>query len=243
MQNSSTIVRRMKTSTNQPILIQLTTACHRTKALSKALLLITAAMISPGISSAGALSATEQAIATELADRVGWSAAKSPQPGQTLNQGKSHPLAVQTLSVERQELKNRRDNPRVSVYQYHYANAAARLLVFDLSTNTLIRESAISSVHLPLNTQEIAFAKKLLEQRSDIIGLLRQEQQRRGEPAFDNLDELDVKASIFEPFDTSHPCAIERCALFSLFDQTRTVFATEPIVRLQTLNVGTLARR
>jgi hypothetical protein len=57
---------------------------------------------------------------------------------------------------------------------------------------------------------------------------------------FQSLDELEVKASIFEPLNKQHACARERCALLSLFDRTRTVFATEPVIYLSSQRVGLL---
>jgi len=89
---------------------------------------------------------------------------------------------------------------------------------------------------------EISFARELLSSQEDILAQLRDEQVRRGVSAFVELSQLDVKASVFEPLDTSHPCYRQRCALMSLFDQTRTVFSIEPVINLQTIQVDLLKR-
>lgn len=151
-----------------------------------------------------------------------------------------HPLALQTLSIEKQERKNQRSTRWVNVYQYHYTLQSARLLLIDLESNTVTKQSPIDTVHLPLNDTEIEFAKTLLSDDKELIDRLKLEQLQRHEPAFTSLAELDVKASIFEPMSTSHDCHNQRCALVSLFDKTRTVFTIEPVVNLTTLKVEAL---
>lgn len=182
---------------------------------------------------AAGLTDTQRQTASALAEAIAW-----PAPVARTAQ---HPLGLQTLSVEIQEQKNRQADARVRVYQYHYDYRTTRVLVFDLLHSELMEEKLINSVHLPLNEQEIRFASTLLSQRANVVERLRDEQRRRGQTAFSALSELDVKASIFEPLDSSHPCASQRCALLSLFDDTRTVFSVEPIVNLQILDVQLLA--
>ena len=73
------------------------------------------------------------------------------------------------------------------------------------------------------------------------MGLINSEQQSRGLMQLLDLDSLDVKASVFEPIDSAHVCHAERCALLSLFDKTRTVYVTEPVVNLLRGTVHTLS--
>lgn len=152
----------------------------------------------------------------------------------------SHPLGLQTLSVEKQERKNQFATRWVNVYQYHYTLKSARLLLIDLDTNTVIKQTAIDTVHLPLNAIEIEFAQSLLANDQDWVNRLRLQQTSRNKTAFSSFSELDVKASIYEPMNASHACRFQRCALVSLFDNTRTVFAIEPVVNLTTLEIKAL---
>ena len=156
--------------------------------------------------------------------------------------GITHPLGVQTLSVERQENKKDPNPQRIRVYQFNYLLEQARVLSIDLNDNRVLQNQAIGSVHLPLSDKEIAFASQLLSVQDDILIRLRNEQISRGRIAFTDLSQLDVKASIFEPLETSHPCHQQRCALMSLFDDTRTVFTVEPVINLQSMQVDVLKR-
>jgi len=193
---------------------------------------------------ANSLTAQQRQTAAALASSIAW---KGPV-GKTLtvfsSGQRAHPLGLQTLSIERQEQKNRplraSAEAQVRVYQYHYHTASSRVLVFSLANEQLLSQHSIPSVHLPLNSSEINFAAQLLTQHGNIIKDLQNEQSQRGQPAFVQLSDLDVKASIFEPLNSNHPCATERCALLSLFDHTRTVFATEPVVFLQSRQVKLL---
>ena len=171
--------------------------------------------------------------ARSLAENVPWN-----QPRQAI----THPLGVQTLSVERKEIKREPDTSLINVYQFNYPLEQARLISVDISDERILANQAIESVHLPLNDNEISFARELLSSQEDILAQLRDEQVRRGVSAFVELSQLDVKASVFEPLDTSHPCYRQRCALMSLFDQTRTVFSIEPVINLQTIQVDLLKR-
>lgn len=152
-----------------------------------------------------------------------------------------HPLGLQTLSIEKQERKNQRSTRWVNVYQYHYTFQSARLLLIDLESNTVTKQSPIDTVHLPLNDTEIELAKTLLSDDKALIDRLKLEQLQRQESAFTSLAELDVKASIFEPLSAAHDCHNQRCAVVSLFDKTRTVFTIEPVINLTTLKVEALS--
>ncbi len=151
-----------------------------------------------------------------------------------------HPLRVQTLSVELDERKSSPNSKRARIYQFDYQSRRARLLIVDLLSDEVVQQTALSSIHLPLSAEEIRYARDRLTATSHITDQLKAEQYNRGIKLFQSLDELDVKASIFEPLNKTHRCALERCALLSLFDHTRTVFATEPIVYLENGQVGTL---
>jgi hypothetical protein len=151
-----------------------------------------------------------------------------------------HPLGLQTLSIEKQERKNQHSTRWVNVYQYHYTLQSSRLLLIDLESNTVSRQSPIDTVHLPLNDTEIDFAISLLSDDKALIDQLRLEQIQRSASALTSLAELDVKASIYEPISAANDCHKQRCALVSLFDKTRTVFAIEPVVNLTTLHIEAL---
>lgn len=188
---------------------------------------------SPG--HARGLQAEEQHVAAALASQVPW----TPTAGKRL----SHPLGVQTLFIEKQESKKASAERRARVFQYDYTSRSARVLTIDLDRQTLLRTQAIDSVHLPLSEQEIAFARNQLAQDDTLLLQLRAEQSLRNATVFQDLSELDVKASIYEPMDSNDPCASSRCALLSLFDATSTVFATEPLIHLDTQQVSELHRR
>ncbi len=161
------------------------------------------------------------------------------QPRNALTQNE-HSLGVQTLSIEMDERKKNKHLRRARVYQFNYNTQQSRLILIDLDSRQLAATKRIDSVHLPLNEQEIAAARAMVEQDGDIMAALNLEQQSRHLAPLSDLSTVDVKASIFEPADSTHVCAIERCALLSLFDQSRTVFSEEPLVNLQRLTVSTL---
>ncbi|MGQ7844546.1 hypothetical protein ACUNV4_08725 [Granulosicoccus sp. 3-233] len=181
------------------------------------------------------LLAEEQHVAASLAAQVPWSDAAGKH--------QSHPLGVQTLFIEKQESKNAGQVRHARVYQYDYTTQSARMLVIDLENRTLTRQQRIESVHLPLSEQEIAFARSLLERDASLLAALQAEHALRNATPFTTLDELDVKASIHEPLDSGDPCLVSRCALLSLFDASHTVFTTEPLIHLNTQQVGELRRR
>ncbi|NND92642.1 MAG: hypothetical protein HKN42_17445 [Granulosicoccus sp.] len=184
---------------------------------------------------ASGLDAEEQHHAADLAASLGW-------PAQIISI-ENHPLGLQTLSVEKQETKHSPGVRNARVYQYDYTRRAARVLVIDLQTRRLIRTQMIDSVHLPLNQAETDFARSLLRANEALLDKLRSEQLQRGQPPFSSLEDLELKASIFEPTDPDHPCATTRCALLSLFDATRTVFSLEPVIFLNSQKIGLLQHR
>ena len=208
----------------------------------------------PSLSSANPLTQAEKGRAKWLAQQQPWPSQPSPERNTLLNQSSqsgrtaaqnaakpTHQLAEQTVSVEPDIGKGGAGDKQVRVYQFNYQTASARLVVV-LNTESVISESAIDSVHLPLNDRESRAALTLLAQNSEALALLRADQIRRGQKPFADLFELSVKASIFAPIDTGHPCAVYRCALLSLFDKRNTVFAMEPFVNLQLNTLGWLNR-
>ena len=185
-----------------------------------------------GLSHSAGLSLAQQTTAGSIAATVPW------PTGRALTD--NHPLGSQTLSIEKQERKNQRDVRFINVYQYNYPQRAARLVVIDLQDGTLLKQSSIPSVHLPLNEVEIDYAISLLVNTEDLMRSLRREHLKRSAQPFSSIADLDVKASIYEPRDKDHACQHDRCALLSLFDKTSTVFTIEPVINLSNLSVSVL---
>lgn len=144
-----------------------------------------------------------------------------------------HPLAQQTLVIEPHVTKGQVSNDRVRVYQFNYHTASARVVTLSLFSDVIETTTPIPSVHLPLNAVEIQAAIDWLAKSSEALEQLRNDQIRRGLTPLATLSELSVKASIYAPIDKTDPCATERCALLSLFDNRNTVFALEPVINLQ----------
>lgn len=180
-----------------------------------------------GVGAAG-LSHDDLAQATILAEQYPWFESTQRQGDASVGKA-ANDLGVQTISIEIDELKNKNSESRVRVYQFDHGTQLARRLDIDLNAGQITREMAVQSVHLPLNQEEIKYAKNILE-GSDLLEQLRDEQRRRGRTVFVSLNELSIKASVFEPIDDTHLCYRTRCALLSLFDDSRTVFAIEPVV-------------
>jgi len=180
------------------------------------------------------LASDERLLSGKLANNQAWQ-----QQGSSL---KSHPhrLGIQTLSIELDERKKNDHTRRARVYQFNYQLKQSRLILIDLDNAAVVKQQVIDTVHLPLNSVEIETARILVEQQTEIMEKLNQYQMQRGMQHLVDLGTIEVKASIFEPDNPQHICARQRCALISLFDQTRTVFSVEPLVNLQTLSVTTL---
>lgn len=214
-------------------------ARHATR-LSLTLLLLTAVLdltIPAGdVHAAAPLDAAETARADQLAREVPLARERARSDATT------HTLGLQSVVIEPEFRKRATaDERRARVYQYDHASQRSRLVRIDLVTDAVLGSRPIGGHHLPLSIAEQRWALDRLAAETILIARLQAEQTRRGQPAFNTLDELDVKASVFEPADEQHPCARERCALLSLFDVTRTVFATEPLVRFANGDVTTLA--
>lgn len=213
-------------------------------------MLMAAALLSATTLQAAGLSTAERQMAGELAAQTSWlttadqsvkqAAAAVVQPLGQYPPGQ-HPLGPQTLSIELDERKAKPALRRLRVYQFDYNRQHARMLLIDPATERVIEQHRIDSVHLPLNDNEAAFAMALLEADRSLFNQLQAERLRRGLSPLESISELDVKASIYEPLNINHRCAKERCALLSLFDNTRTVFAIEPLIFLNSGAVGTLS--
>ena len=195
----------------------------------------------PNFATANPLSEAKQRIALRIAHQQPW-----PEPHITratnVPMYPSHALSQQTISVEPYVRKHPGRDQQARVYQFNYHTASARMLVISLTQESVVRESPIHSVHLPLNEEESAAALTTLAKNTEAMDLLRNDQIRRDQKPFTDLNELSVKSSIYSPIDVTHPCATQRCALLSLFDQGNTVFAMEPIINLQMGTLGWLNR-
>ena len=195
---------------------------------------------------AAPLDDVERARAEALAGATPWTGSRTATSrtadAATLDgPGKAHALGVQTLIVEDAPRKGAPvDERRAGVYQYDHDRRRTRRVLVDLAVDAVLETRTLASPHLPLNEAERRWALARLAAAPTLLERLRDEQRRRGQVPFATLDELDVKALVYEPTDADAPCARERCALLSLFDATRTVFAVEPIVRFASGAVETL---
>ncbi|MBX2839835.1 MAG: hypothetical protein KTR35_23460 [Gammaproteobacteria bacterium] len=203
------------------------------KATWYAMALLMGTLLSP-ITAANGLDTQDQARALDAASSVPWPAAARVKP--------NHVLGVQTLSIELGESKKNRSARIAHVYQYNHVIEQSRMVSIDLVADTVLDQQTIDSLHLPLSNNEINHAIALLAKAETLLERMRHEQRNRGVTAFNTLDELEVKASIFSPMDADHICVTNRCALLSLFDSTNTVFTLEPIAILSTGVVTTLKR-
>ena len=183
------------------------------------------------VANAAGLSAAEEALALESQLMLPWLPAK--------RMAIKHELGVQTLSVELVDIKGSTDR-LARVFQFSHLTERARSVTVDLSTGEPLYQTDIRSMHLPLSTTEMAYAKKRLSVHNSLIEQMRAEQRRRGVTPFTSLDELSVKAVIFTPPNEEHTCRRERCALLSLFDNSHTVFSLEPVVQLRSGKVTPL---
>jgi len=167
---------------------------------------------------ATARSKSDFAMAEALANAVPWLDGVSSHTT-------PHPLGQQTLTVEPHKPIKGDGDETLRVYQYHYDHGHARVIEVSLVSRTIVTQKMIYSVHLPLNSVEIDQALARLQSDENAIQQLRDEQIRRGQQPFKALSELSLKAIIYEPEQTTHACAKERCALLSLFDNNHTVFS------------------
>ncbi len=200
-------------------------------------------LFTTAVYSASALSSTVYHSALDPQERLAVGEMANLQPWQLLRNAQSEPahkLGVQTLSIELDERKKGDQRRRARVYQFNYDSQQSRLVLVDLQQGAVQKVQLIDTVHLPLNQAEIALARTLVEQNTDIMQRVNQIQRTRGLSDLNDLSNIEVKASIYEPDNNASTCAVQRCALISLFDQTRTVFAVEPLVNLQNLSVTTL---
>ncbi len=148
-------------------------------------------------------------------------------------------LGIEVLLVELQELKSRtEDSPRIAeVFVFDYAQAEASVVLLDVETHQFKSSIAINNIHLPLNAREITVAKSLLTNDVEFLDRLVNEYEKQLAKPFANLDQIDMKLSIWNPGATqvsSHECYLTRCALVSLFTKNHYNFSIEPVVNLST---------
>ncbi|MEE9335828.1 MAG: hypothetical protein V3U65_17180 [Granulosicoccaceae bacterium] len=199
----------------------------------------------PLLAISGELSQTEHAIAASLADATPWpptlrSSLAAKVVTQVATKGSAHPLGLQTLSIEA-DWKKHADATRLArIYQYDHTQLKSRLLVVDVNSKQVIREQLINSVHLPLSTDEILYATAQLNASASLLLDINQERTQQLLTPITDLSSFDVKASIYEPTLTHHPCSTQRCVLFALVDATLTVSSVEPLVLLSSGDVQRL---
>ncbi len=188
----------------------------------------------PVLAFAGELSHAEHAIASSIAENTKWSlsAGTTTQQFKSVDQNPTHPLGLQTLSVEADWKKHSDGNRLARIYQYDHTQLKSRLLVINVNTEQVVREQLIGSVHLPLSTDEINYAITHLNASESLLANINQERTQQSLAPISSLSGFDVKASIFEPTLSDHPCSIQRCVLFALVDSTLTVSSVEPLVFL-----------
>lgn len=196
---------------------------------------ITGLLLCLGVAQAAELDRQETRQAAVAAEGLSWPVTGTARSAlqtaeQTAEPRTDHPLGVQTLSIELEDRKQR--IRRIArVYQFDHNHQRSRLVRVDLNTGAVLQQQVVDSRHLPLNTQEVDYAMTQLLARDDLLEQLRNEQRARGIQAFGSLAELEVKAFVHQPRNPEHSCHQQRCALLSLFDQSRTVFNLEPLVR------------
>lgn len=179
------------------------------------------------------LTGAEKAIARGVIDNLPWAST-------TRSTVAVHPLGIQTLSVEADWKKHASGQRLARIYQYNHSRQSSRLLIIDIDAQSIVREQAINSVHLPLNSAEIEYAQLQLKNNAPIFALLNQERAQQSLEAVSELTQYEVKASIYEPYSATHACAEQRCVLFALVDQSLTVSSIEPLVNIYTGSVSLL---
>lgn len=176
------------------------------------------------------LSGAEKAVAKGVIDTLPWASS-------TRSTDAAHPLGIQTLSIEADWKKHASGQRLARTYQFNHSKQTSRLLVVDLDRHSVVNVQAINSVHLPLNDTEIEYAKTLLSNDATFYTLLNREREQQSLGPVSGLTMYDVKASIYEPNIDAHACALQRCVLFALVDQSLTVSSIEPLVNLYTGSV------
>jgi len=144
----------------------------------------------------------------------------------------THPLGVQTLSIEADWKKHTSHTRLARIYQYDHSKLQSRLLVVDVNTQQVIHQHLIDSAHLPLSDEEISYATALLNNSNDMLQRINQQRTLESLVPLTDLTSFDAKASIYEPLYNDHLCSHQRCVLFALVDETLTVSRVEPVVVL-----------
>jgi len=147
---------------------------------------------------------------------------------------------VQTLSVESIRTKRSQSDAgqtAVHVYQFDHNAQISRLVMVDPINGVALKQRTIDSVHLPLNTAEIDYARAALLANDAAMTRLASTRTDRDAYPDSTLDGLNAKAVIFEPDNSSHRCAVTRCVLLAFFDNNYRALPVEPIVELATRSI------
>jgi len=189
---------------------------------------------------ANELTNTERTAAANIAKGAQWRQAITKSATVSSTSVSTHPLGIQTLSIEADWKKQNTGARLARLYQHDHRSVQSRLLIINLDTQQVVEERSIGSVHLPLSAQEIDYATQLLHNNTEMLNRVNQHRLLYALAPLDNLRGFDVKASIYEPLYPDHLCSNQRCVLFALVDNTLTVSTVEPLVLLSSGNVTLL---
>jgi len=152
----------------------------------------------------------------------------------------AHPLGVQILLVELKETKHRSEQTArlVEVFLFDYDGAGTHRKLVDVDSREIVTSTEISSAHLPLTDQEIAYGKALMWQDTELLQRLSVELNHSTDIA-----DLQSRVSVWVPgrddqSGLSH-CDVERCALVSLFTEDNDSLPVEPVINLMRSQVYT----
>ena len=154
--------------------------------------------------------------------------------GETL----SHPLGLQVLLTELQEVKNTSTNDarRVEVFLFDYDNSQTLRQVIDVEQMVEVSTTRIDSPHLPLTQGEIQYVRSLLMKHKELDARIKAELANIEESLHQaTLADLHARISIRVPNEWSQSeanCDRQRCALVSLFTASDFSLSVEPVVNL-----------
>jgi len=150
---------------------------------------------------------------------------------------RTHPLGLQVLFVEAQEIKNKSQTSDVlaDMFLFDYQNVQASVQVVNATSGELIRTQSLDTLYLPLNDTETNYVLELLRHDNRFFDSLSTEYMNQfGVELIDNKT-IDMKVSIWVPNENLHAnsaCFVSRCALVSVFTDHHYNFSIEPIVDL-----------
>ncbi len=159
-------------------------------------------------------------------------------------------LQREILLVELKHSKKNSNGRIAEVFIFDYPRGATELHRIDVVDNQVTEILPIDSVHLPLNLREQQVATGLLIQNEEVSENLEYEYLKVFGRTLANLDQLDMKVSIWQPLEhqrksntVANTCGEERCALVSVFTDDNYSFSLEPVVNLMRGTVHTEALR